>query len=174
LEEKPALILETGTSAWGTDSSRLWASYVKSFGGSFSSVDIRPEASLSLRDLKGTVQFHVGDGVDFIKSFQLPEGFSHVNLAYLDSWDLDILNPQPPMDHGLAEFNALLPFLDTGSVIVIDDTPIEAHLLGTAGEEFFLNRGFVPGKGASVLAQKRTLEEFDVAYHHYNLVLVKK
>jgi hypothetical protein len=45
----PARIIETGTSAWGTDSTRLWDSYIRKFGGSFTSVDIRPEASQRLK-----------------------------------------------------------------------------------------------------------------------------
>src|SRR5437763_717199 len=36
---RPALIVETGSSAWGTDSSRLFDSYIASFGGNLWSVD---------------------------------------------------------------------------------------------------------------------------------------
>ena len=40
---RPQTILETGMSAWGTDSTRLFDSYVRSFGGHLWSVDIEPE-----------------------------------------------------------------------------------------------------------------------------------
>jgi hypothetical protein len=51
LEERPSLILETDSSAWGTNSSRLFDSYVASFGGEFHTVDIRIEPMLKLRGL---------------------------------------------------------------------------------------------------------------------------
>ena len=35
LDKKPAVIIETGSSAWGTNSSYLFDSYVTSFGGAF-------------------------------------------------------------------------------------------------------------------------------------------
>jgi hypothetical protein len=51
---QPKTIIETGTSAWGTDSTRLWDSYVRNFGGIFYSVDIRHEASDRLKWQMGT------------------------------------------------------------------------------------------------------------------------
>lgn len=43
LHESPSTIIETGSSAWGTDSSVMFDSFVQSFGGEFLSVDIRLE-----------------------------------------------------------------------------------------------------------------------------------
>jgi hypothetical protein len=174
LKERPSLILETGTSAWGTDSSRLWASYVRSCGGSFATVDIRTEPSATLPDLNGVAQFHVGDSIQFLHDFKFPSEFSSVDLVYLDSWDLDLSDPDPSMEHGLAEWKATERLLGKGSVVMIDDTPIEAHLLGPLGLEFYRSHGFVPGKGALVLQEQGILRRFDVIYHHYNLVLVHK
>ena len=48
LDEKPARILETGSSAWGANSSMLFDLYVSNFGGSFNSVDIRIEPAINL------------------------------------------------------------------------------------------------------------------------------
>jgi cephalosporin hydroxylase len=174
LRETPSLILETGTSAWGTDSSRLWASYVRSFGGVFATVDIRTEPALALSDLNGTAEFHVGDSVQFLQNYEIPNGFSSVDLVYLDSWDLDLADPAQSMEHGLAEWKATQRLIGTGSVVVIDDTPIEASLLGPLGLEFFRAYGFVPGKGALILQERGLCNDFEVIYHHYNLVLVKK
>lgn len=146
LNEKPALIVETGTSAWGTDSSRLFASYVASFGGQFHSVDIRPEASQRMASLAKDAHFHVGDSVEFLQNFNLPKPFKSIDLLYLDSMDLSVRLPDSSMEHGLNEFRASLPFLRKNSIVVIDDTPIEAHLLGSEAVEFTKKFGFFQGK----------------------------
>lgn len=172
LREQPALILETGSSAWGTNSSRLWASYVRSFGGKFETVDIRHEPRSTLHDLEDVSEIHVGDSVNFLRNYKLPVGFTQVNLAYLDSWDLDLSAPSASMEHGLAEWEALLPLLRSGSVVVIDDTPIDPQLLGAGGVEFANSNGFTPGKGALVLANLDSWKDFHVIYHHYNVVLL--
>ncbi len=39
LGDRPARILETGSSAWGTNSSLLFDSYVHRFGGEFYTID---------------------------------------------------------------------------------------------------------------------------------------
>ena len=64
---KTATDVETGTSAWGTDSTRLWDNYVTHYGGSFHSVDIRSEPA---RRLKGQVgkrtRLVTSDSVNFL------------------------------------------------------------------------------------------------------------
>src|SRR5690242_15729928 len=50
LAGRPANILETGSSAWGTNSSRLFDRYVRRYGGRFLTIDIRPAATRALRD----------------------------------------------------------------------------------------------------------------------------
>ena len=51
LGRKPAHILETGSSAWGSDSTRLWSKYVQVFGGTVWSVDLREQPRQKLGDL---------------------------------------------------------------------------------------------------------------------------
>lgn len=46
---RPSVIVEIGSSAWGTNSSLLFDSYVNSFGGIFQSVDLRVQPMLSLQ-----------------------------------------------------------------------------------------------------------------------------
>lgn len=174
LHEQPALILETGSSAWGTNSSRLWASYVRSFGGKFETVDVRDEPRSTLLDLEDVSEIHIGDSVDFLRNYKLPAEYAQVNLAYLDSWDLDLSDPSASMNHGLAEWHALLPLLRSGSIVIIDDTPIDPQLLGAEGVGFAMSNGFTPGKGALVLASLDTWKDFQVIYHHYNVVLIHK
>lgn len=171
LQQRPSLLLETGTSAWGTDSSRLWASYVSSFGGDFWSVDIRPEASEVLGDLGANSHFHVGDSIEFLNNFRLPSGYDKADLIYLDSFDLDVSSPEPAMAHGLREWQALQHLLGSGSVIIIDDTPIEPSLLGADATCYFAEFGRIPGKGTLVLEAIGD-EDVHIAYHHYNVVLI--
>lgn len=171
MNHSPALIIETGTSAWGTDSSRLFSSYVEVFGGEFYSVDIRSEPSNHLGDLGPSSHFAVQDSVQFLINFEVPENFTQVDFAYLDSWDLDFNSPSAAMEHCLKEWRALIPLLGPGSVVVIDDTPIESFLLSEDLAVSPESRSMVPGKGALVFSDVDFLQHFTVLYHHYNLVL---
>lgn len=168
---RPALIVETGTSAWGTDSSRLFAAYTESFGGSFWSVDSRELPSTRLGDLGGSVHFAVDDSVNFLSNFEIPPPYESVSLAYLDSWDLNLENPAPAMEHGLREWHALLPLLAPGSIVVVDDTPIEFLLFGESITHSGYGGDAIPGKGALILKDPFFLSHFEVLYHHYNLVM---
>ncbi|MDA8718833.1 hypothetical protein N9L99_00400 [Aquiluna sp.] len=173
LSLKPALILETGSSAWGTDSSKLFDSYVNSFGGEFHTVDIRQEAADLLRGrIGGNSQTHVGDSVSFLEQFTLASSFDQVSLVYLDSFDLDSASPEPAMAHGLAEFMAVQRLLGPGSIVVVDDTPVDASLLGAQGLNYWSQHHIIPGKGALILCSP-LIGEFEILYHHYNLVLRK-
>jgi len=172
LDENPALVIETGTSAWGTDSSRLFAQYVESFGGAFYTVDIRKEPSDRLEGALGkSSHLIVGDSVSFLEGFDLPTGFKKVDLAYLDSWDLDLENPLPAMEHGLKEWKALYPLLGPGSIVVIDDTPIEWHLLGDKAKFQAKDKTHIAGKGRLILQDDAVFEHFQMLYHHYNVVM---
>jgi cephalosporin hydroxylase len=154
LKKKPAVIVETGTSAWGTDSTRLWSSYVKSFGGKFFSVDIRSEPRETLGDLGPLSLLFVDDSVNFLNNFN-QYCKSKIDLVYLDSFDIDWENPIPAMQHGLKEFESVEKYLKIGSVVVIDDTPINQSA----------------GKGALVLTKiKLQPDKYRIIYHNYNLV----
>jgi hypothetical protein len=172
---KPNLIVETGSSAWGVQSSQLFDSFVQSFGGRFATVDNRQEASDQLQGKLGEQsQTFVDDSVNFLNQFQLPLGYEAISLLYLDSYDLDVDAPWPSMNHGLEEFKAAQRLLAPGSLVLIDDTPIDPSLWGWTGPawEFFYKHGFVPGKGALVL-QSSLMRDYKVLYHHYSVLLRK-
>lgn len=174
LEGRPAAILETGTSAWGTDSTRLWSAYVERFGGECWSVDIRPEAGAALGYIGDRTHLIVGDSVAFIRQFAIarPEA---LDLAYLDSWDTNFADPLPSAAHGLAEWKALQPLLAPGTLVVIDDTPSQLSMIPRehrhVARAFQAAHGTLPGKGALVLADIRDRADIEVIYHHYNLVM---
>ena len=174
LGTQPATIIETGSSAWGFDSTRLWATRVSVFGGELWSVDIRPEPREALGNLGEAVFLEVRDSVSFLEDFQERTPTGGVQFAFLDSYDLDLDNPVPSMEHGLKEFNALLPTLEKGSLVLIDDTPRSASGFGNQerkAQEYMEKFGILPGKGALVLKQEAAQGRFEVLGQEYGVLL---
>ena len=172
LNGAPASIVETGTSAWGTDSTRLWDNYVTHYGGSFHSVDIRSEPA---RRLKGQVgkrtRLVTSDSVNFLKL--LPAG--HIDVFFLDSWDVDWFNPLESAVHGLKEFHAITPKLNSGSILFVDDTPISQdwlpHKFQESTQKFENEYGVFPGKGAFILKELKENPSIQFLYHEYSLLI---
>ena len=169
---KPAIIIETGSSAWGTDSTRLWDTYVTKFGGFFQSVDVSKAASARLRfQLGRKTQLHVSDSVTFLKKYAGPK----VDFVYLDSWDLDPNDPASSAIHGLEEFRAIYSSLKIGSLILVDDTPVfyskEDFIKYPRCREFKEKYGVVPGKGAFIILNMKDFKGIEIISHNYSLLL---
>jgi hypothetical protein len=168
LSGKPAFIVETGTSAYGTDSTRFWDSYIRKFGGKIISIDIRENAGIQLKfQLHKNTELVTSDSVKYLKNHP----FDNVDLYYFDSADVDWASPEFSINHGLAELLAVVDNLKPGMVIVFDDTPksenyVEEHLRKYV-MDFQQRRGFFPGKGS--LAIKMLAEKFNlqVLHHEY-------
>lgn len=174
LKRRKALIVETGSSAHGTDSTRLWATYVELFGGRLISVDISAGPSEELGFLGSFVQLHVDDSVEFLRNLKLPQGFDKIDLLFLDSCDVDLSNPGASAEHGRSELLAALGLLGTGSLVLIDDTPRETKLWGNnaeLAEQHLLRTGVIPGKGSAILRDKDLMSHFEVLYHSYAILL---
>lgn len=175
LENGPAIIVETGTSAYGTDSSRLFDGYVSRFGGRFFSVDISKYPSRRLRlQHSSRTEFFVSDSLTFLRSIQEVFKLERIDFVYLDSWDVDWDNPTQCAIHGLAEFKLVQPYLKKGSVLVIDDTPnslkwipSEFRDVATKYEQTY---GVLPGKGALVVKELKTNMNVRKIWHDYNCV----
>tara|TARA_A100000164_G_C21916803_1_gene778627 strand:- start:1645 stop:2385 length:741 start_codon:yes stop_codon:yes gene_type:complete len=164
-------ILETGSAAHGTKSSMLFASYVKVFGGRFDTVDINPEISRYYNYLESSnIRFHTQDSLEFINNLD-DNTINSLDLVYLDSFDLDLQNPNPSQEHGLNEFLLLNRKLKKGTILSIDDTPISYELFGN----FEINKfDFIPGKGRLVLDYlDNNPNLYEILYHHYSVVLKK-
>ena len=157
LKRRPSIIVETGSSAWGANSSLLFDAYVNSYGGRFDSVDIRVEPMYKLSALcshKST--FFCDDSVTFLR--KLIKKTAKIDLVYLDSWDVDWDDPLPSAIHGFHEFLVILPLLrENGGLLLIDDTPKDSDVMrkvapgGLTGYQNFLSEyGFPPGKAALV------------------------
>jgi len=177
LKGQSAVILETGTAAYGTQSTILFDSYVSSFGGEVLTVDNRISPLVKIKDFcSERTKFHCDNSVKFIKS--LCETGIKVDLIYLDSWDLDLRSPMDAAIHGLAEFLACLPLIKTGTVLLIDDTPsalndwIKAHGIGQSDlyDKAFRNYKVHPGKGTLVKQYLESLLIGKQVIHKYQLV----
>ena len=166
-------IVETGTSAWGADSTRLWDEYVRYAGGEVKSVDIRPDPSVELRGkLSKNTQLTVGDSIEFLKG--LTGKPATVDLIYLDSIDVDGGNPEPAENHGEAEFKIAMTLVRVGGIILIDDTPTASALLRNRillNVELNPSLQTVRGKGARVLWSIENNPNFSIYYHDYALAL---
>jgi hypothetical protein len=174
LNGSSAHIIETGTSAWGTDSTRLWDRYVSHFGGSFQSVDIRMEPAKRLGGQVGNnTQLVVSDSIDFLKSLA---PYQHIDLFFLDSWDVDWDSPLDSANHGLREFEVIRPKLKAGCILFIDDTPSSLDWIPTeyweSARNFENQYGVLPGKGAFIL--KILCDELDVEFLHHDYSVVIK
>jgi hypothetical protein len=172
LHGEPALIVETGTSAWGTDSTRLWDTYIRKFGGELYSVDIRSDASDALKgQMSEKTTFIIDDSVNFLQKWQ----GNKPNLYYLDSWDLDLHDPLQSAEHGMKELQMVIPFLQKGSLILIDDTPcdkwFEENEYPVAVKEFKDKFGVFPGKGAFYEQVLNPRFEYKVLHHEYSILL---
>jgi hypothetical protein len=150
------VILETGSSAWGTNSSLLFDSYVNSFGGAFASVDLRPEPMFRLRSLcTERSEFFCDDSVSFLRKIAA-QGL-HPDLVYLDSWDVDWADPLASALHGFHEFLVVFPLLRNGALLLVDDTPANSDVMLKVQptnivhfQRFSRIYGFAPGKGALI------------------------
>ena len=154
----PYSIFETGTAAWGCDSTRLFDSLVREFGGKFISVDLRPEAAAWLKYQKSScTALYTSDSVAFIEKKLKDTGLTVVQLCYLDSFDMDFNNPLESATHHLNEFRALLPYLVSGSVVVVDDQPFNIEEIPIQFREKALEIekvfGFLPGKATLIMKE---------------------
>jgi hypothetical protein len=169
-EKRPLVIVETGTSAWGADSTRLWDQYIRCFGGELKSVDLRSEPSHNLRN-KTSPRTHltIGDSVEFLSALR-DSGFQ-ADLIYLDSFDVDWRDPNPAEQHGLKEFLIAREILRNKGIILIDDTPTSASRLRTGLPPIDQGEG-VRGKGALALSEVNSDQRFTVLHHDYAVALV--
>ena len=171
---KPAFIIETGSSAWGTKSSLLFDHYVKEFGGHFSTCDIRFEPTAQLRSVvSDRTTLHKSDSVSFLEKYS-EKYDKQVDLVYLDSFDLDVKKPWDSAIHGLREFIALEKLLSNGSIVLIDDTPISIDYYPShqqdGAREFYNKSGLFPGKGMLVLEVLKKRKDIEILQHEYQLL----
>lgn len=177
LKQMPAMIVETGSSAWGTNSTLLFDAYCNSFGGHCHTVDIRLEPMLQLRKLvTNSSSLYCNDSVSFLNTLIIPD--DNIDLLYLDSWDVDWADPIPSAIHGLNEYLAAIRNLRPGALVLIDDTPIDLATIervqphaATSFVDFQDRFGFAPGKGALVKRLVESTGRGTILAHEYQLLI---
>lgn len=148
------VVVETGCARqkdnWVGDgqSTLIWGAYTKFVRGSSTSIDIDPEAIKIARESILEKQFYVtfveGDSVK-----ELAKLTNTVDLLYLDSYDVDMAAPETAAMHCLFEFCSAKPFLKSGSIVFIDDSPIIGPEFSVGGKgkyvaEYFKQLGIHP------------------------------
>lgn len=119
-------IVETGTvrtpGNWAGDgqSTIVWNHFAGELDGHVWTVDIDPNGA----ELVATMGLeHVtaitSDSVEALTD--LASQIGHVDLLYLDSYDVDWRNPEPAAAHHLRELHAATPMLGPGSIVAVDD-----------------------------------------------------
>ena len=122
------IIIETGCSRqeglnWTGDgmSTVLFDFFVLMFGGVFISIDISGDAiECAKRFTSSNVNFICADSVATLAALRCNPSITHIDLLYLDSYDLDWSNPHPSALHHLKELCAVQP-LPEGCMLVVDD-----------------------------------------------------
>jgi hypothetical protein len=135
---RPVTIVETGClrqeGNWGGDgqSTIVWDQFVQHIGGKVYSVDLDPKAAALAHSLTSDhTTVECNDSVAWLThlaSFDL-----EVDFLYLDSYDIDWSNPEPSMQHHLAEVRAATPMLRPGTIVAVDDNQDgvgKGHLVG--------------------------------------------
>lgn len=147
--KKSYTFVETGCSAHGTKSTLLWDKFVNLFDGKVISVDLNQrsveEANRATSDKTNVV---CSDSLLFLPTLE-----NSIDFLYLDSYDVDFLNPSDSAEHHLKEFNCVRHLLQKGSIVLIDDTPVSAEWLDDGKNNrlyHILKNSDVGGKGTLV------------------------
>lgn len=149
-------IVETGCARsdenWRGDgqSTLLFDRFVNHWNGSVLTVDISAEACERLRGkVSGKVSVTCMDSVAFLREL-IRYGQLHIDLLYLDSFDLDWQNPHPSALHHLHELCAIMPRLASGCLVVVDDSPRNLTMAEFKGKKTIVRDLGVGGKGGYV------------------------
>jgi hypothetical protein len=179
-EIKEPLIVETGTSATLVKSSHLFDKYIFSKGGDFITVDINPGAAhhLSKDILCPKTKAITADSVHLLKNLDKLT-LKKIDALYLDSWDVEYLNPMDAANHCKNELIAALPHLNDYCIVLIDDTPKSPLYLPWRSDmnnqisTLYEITGMMPGKGMlyeDVL--KDCPFDYKIEMHQHQLLLI--
>jgi len=158
LEERPRegiLIVETGglrqpgNFDGDGQSTVIFDAYVQFRRGQLLSVDLDPVCAAHTRDFCSPRALAVtADSVAFLHLLSSLGERRPIDLLYLDSMDLDQDNPAPSAQHHLKELAAIMPRLEPGSLIAVDDNPL---VQGKRQGKGYLVEEFLAGIGARKL-----------------------
>lgn len=114
----------------------LFLDFLNEFSGELYSVDIAKKSIKRARSLFGNNKsfnpVH-SDSISWLSSKDL----EHVDLFYLDSYDVSWNDDSLSSDHHLKEFKIIEPFLKKGSIVAIDDNIKKENLHVGKGSKIF-------------------------------------
>jgi hypothetical protein len=147
-------IVETGCARkegnWGGDgqSTIILDDFARVVGGSFTTIDINPDAIAVASELCPDATFFCEDSVKALAATR-----NTIDLLYLDSFDVDMAAPYPAAIHCMFEFTSAMKRLHSGSIVFIDDSPANPQLK-------------ITGKGLLVAQymEQRGIRPFTVGY----------
>lgn len=142
----------TGSSIHGAKSNIIWDKFVNFYDGAVLSVTLNEYDANNTRSVVSSKSnvFH-SNPVEYLSKVD-----KLIDFLYLDSYDVDFLNPLPSAMHHLEEFNKVKHLLHKNSIILIDDTPVSSEWLDDGQNNPIystLKRQFNPriaGKGSLV------------------------
>ena len=149
-------IIETGcarsTNGWAGDgmSTLLFDAFVNYYNGNVVSVDIDKKACDNANKL--TSDKTVVHCMDSVKFLWKNDHTRSVNLLYLDSFDINFNKPHQSAMHHMKEFTAILPWLDPGTIIAVDDQN------GKVGKGMYIAE-FLEGLG-----YKRFIDDYQIGW----------
>ena len=167
-------IVETGCAAHGTKSTLLWDKFVNIFGGKVLSVDLDGKSVIKTNNLTSdmTKVFH-SDSLLY-----LPTITDKIDFLYLDSYDVNFLNPLASAEHHLKEFNCIKHLLCKGSIILIDDTPISPEWLDNGKYSPIYNKlklqfdANMAGKGSLVIKELEKMNATKLMHQYQVLYMI--
>lgn len=164
---RPVFVVETGcvrnVGTWAEEgqSTILFDHFVSWLPGSvMHSVDLDPRATALCRSLvSSNVQLHTGDSVAFLRALARnpPPGFRYIDVLYLDSLDIDFANPHPSAIHHMKELVAISTLIGPQTLVVVDDSPLEAVYFPSSKSFTFVTDPVVSGKGKYVAEYAKTI-----------------
>lgn len=167
-QQGPINIIETGASHSWDDGimGLMFANISQRTGGKIWIVDIDTIILKKSMDVFTThdincAEFITSDSVSFLNEFD-----QDVDLIYLDSWDLNLLDPYPAALHGWREFNAIKDKVKKDTIIIVDDNYfqdswVEWVTVGHASKIITITDPIV-GKGAHIWAFAKSSNEWDL------------
>ncbi len=146
------LIVETGTlrlpGNWDGDgqSTFMFDALVRESNGALFSIDVTNESIDSARMVcSSATQLIANDSVSALHALTKIVS-KQIDLLYLDSFDVDAMNPLPSAIHHALELTAVRPLIGPGTVICVDD-----YAVGSSGGKGMIVDRFLSNIRAKVL-----------------------
>ena len=154
---RPACIIETGcvrnrgTFTVEGQSTVLFDKFSECVPGTLvHSVDISPESTSMCKSIvSNRIQVHTSDSVTFLRHqcAGLIKPYTHIDLLYLDSFDVDMEKPHESAMHHMKELLAVGPLVNANTFILVDDSPTSANFYIDAGQLKLASPQRIGGKG---------------------------